>query len=349
MSKFKLLLFPFAVLYDSITRFRNHLYEIGYKKSFKFQTNLINVGNLTVGGTGKTPMVEYLIELLKDKETISVLSRGYGRKTSGFRIANDEDSATTIGDEPYQYYRKYKSSVNVVVGEDRAFAIPQILHENPDTSTIILDDAFQHRSVVPNFNILLTDYTRLFYEDYVLPMGLLRESRKGANRADVIIVSKSPADLSDEEQGVISNQINKYARNTPVFFTCIEYSKPVAINQNHDITNYKNVSLFSGIANASSLREHVSLNYNLVSESEFGDHHDYGKKDIDLIKSKISGENSDACLLTTEKDFVKLIETGLSKEIKDIPIFYIPIKVRFLNNNDKFVQLLSNQVHKNEK
>ncbi|MEL7146090.1 MAG: tetraacyldisaccharide 4'-kinase, partial [Bacteroidota bacterium] len=222
MKIFKWLLFPFAVLYDLITRLRNHLYNIEYYKSFEFQTNVISVGNLTVGGTGKTPMIEYLIRLLRDQYGLATLSRGYGRKTRGFLQGDfDQTKVHDIGDEPFQYLLKFHDKVGIFVGEERAWAIPGILMERPGTEVILLDDAYQHRTVLPSLSILMTRYDRLFSADFLMPMGRLREARKGASRADAVVVSKCPFNF--DEKAIIED-IRKYiAPSIPVFFTSVAY------------------------------------------------------------------------------------------------------------------------------
>jgi tetraacyldisaccharide 4'-kinase len=196
MPVLRILLLPVAWLYEGITRLRNWLYDKGYKKSTSFPLPVISVGNLTVGGTGKTPHVEYLVRLLKDQRQLVTLSRGYGRQTKGFLIADEQANAATIGDEPMQFYQKFGHQIKVAVGEKRVPAIEQILRLYPKTEIILLDDAFQHRAVRPCFSILLSDYHRPFYTDFVLPAGRLRESRKGAGRADAVIFSKCPQNLS---------------------------------------------------------------------------------------------------------------------------------------------------------
>lgn len=201
---------PFSILYKWGMQLRNHLYDIEHKAVFRFDTKVISVGNLSMGGTGKTPFVEYILRYLIDKgysNKVATLSRGYGRKSKGFRIATDEDSPKTIGDEPFQMYQKFKNEAVISVGEDRVLAIPSLLYEHPDNEIIVLDDAFQHRSVKPNFSVLLTDYNTLFYNDYVLPSGTLRESRKGAKRADVVVVTKCPVKLGKAEQEIIKQRI----------------------------------------------------------------------------------------------------------------------------------------------
>ena len=193
MILLRILLFPFSWLYYLITQIRNRLYDRGLKPSVKFELPVICVGNLTVGGTGKTPMIEHLIRLLQNRFKVATLSRGYGRATKGIRIAGPSENASTIGDEPFQFYTKFGKRITVAVGEERALAIPTILQECSDTQIILLDDGFQHRKVSPGFSILLTDYHRPFYNDFLLPSGRLRESRWGAERADVIVVTKCPS------------------------------------------------------------------------------------------------------------------------------------------------------------
>lgn len=326
-----ILLFPFTLLYDLATRVRNYLFDIGYKTSFEFDRCIINVGNLSVGGTGKSPMVEYLIRLLKTDHKIATLSRGYGRKTKGFRIAGAEDTAGTLGDEPFQFHAKFEE-VTVTVGEERAVAIPFILAEKPDTEVIILDDAYQHRYVKPNFNILLTSYHKPFYDDWVLPSGRLRESRNGARRADCVILTKCPEAISKEERDQIKSQIQRYS-NGLVYFSKIEYKDPVPVlNSRNDWSD--KVFLFTGIANPLHLQQYVKTNYNLIEELHFGDHHQFTVKDIDQLIS--IANDRDLVFLTTEKDMVRLLSDELKQKIKELPLFYIPIETRFIEDGEKF-------------
>ncbi|NJL11929.1 MAG: tetraacyldisaccharide 4'-kinase [Microscillaceae bacterium] len=225
----RMLMYPLTFLYCTITSIRNYLYDRGYWKSFSFDLPVISVGNLTVGGTGKTPHIEYLIRFLQAQYELSTLSRGYGRKSRGFRLAQPHDNAQSLGDEPFQLYQKFGTRIGVAVGEDRVAAIPHLLQERPQTQIVLLDDAFQHRPIAPQLNILLTDYGRLFYQDFPFPSGRLRESRRGARRADVIIVSKCSASLSEAEKTRIQENIGAYARkDVPVFFTTIAYESPRA-------------------------------------------------------------------------------------------------------------------------
>lgn len=338
MNFLGILLFPFTLLYDLITRFRNYLYGTGYKRSFEFEANVISVGNLSVGGTGKSPMVEYIIGLLRDKNVVT-LSRGYGRETRGFRIATDKDNPKTIGDEPYQFYNKF-DNIYVTVGEQRAVAIPFILAELPETDVILLDDAFQHRPVKPSLNILLTDYSRPFFSDYVLPSGRLRESRKGAERADVVVVTKCPDDV---DVNAYTEQVRKYNATAHIAFTTIKYQEPEKISGTGNFTG--EVFLFSGIANHQPLKEYVQSKFSLVGEHYFKDHHNYTDKDIRLLKDRLKAiKKEEACLLTTEKDMVKLMFLLKKKEFSDLPVFYIPIETVFINGGKTFDEMVLNSL-----
>lgn len=337
-----ILLYPFAILYNLITRFRNHLYNLSLKPSIGFDLPVICVGNLTVGGTGKTPHIEYLIRLLKKTTKVATLSRGYGRKTRGFLLAEEAPTAGDIGDEPMQFYQKYGQEIVVAVGEQRAFAIPSILQSYDDTEVILLDDAYQHRKVRPSFNILLTDYNQAFYRDFLLPAGRLRESRIGAKRASTIIVSKCPDQLNTDEQASISQAIRKYsAENTPIFFTGIRYGKPISLNKKN--TDFGDVMLLTGIAKAALFKSHVNEHYQLIDHLELADHVSYSTSVIDTIIKRfgaLKGKNS--VILTTEKDAVKLMEIP---QLVDLPICYIPIEVYFLGNTQpKFDQLIIDHV-----
>lgn len=342
----KFLLYPFAILYHLLMSFRNHLYNIGYRKSIHFDSNVICVGNLTVGGTGKTPMVEYLISLLSDKYQVATLSRGYGRKTRGFKIADNADSAFSIGDEPFQMYKKFGHKITVAVGEERALAIPEILFNKPETEVIILDDAFQHRRVEADFNILLSDYNRPFYEDYILPVGLLRESRSGAGRANAVIVTKCPEKISLQEKKGIVSKIRKYAgEDKPVFFSSVKYMAPEYVFSHSQYKFSENILLFSGIADSRLLEEYVKNNYNLIKHIKFADHYNYSQKEIDKISSEFAAINKgDKCILTTEKDMVKLISSSMRPLVEKLPLFYLPVRSYFPEEGEKFDSLIKSLI-----
>ena len=345
MPVLRILLAPFAFIYKLITDLRNHLYDIGNRKSITFDRFVISVGNLTVGGTGKTPFVELLVRLLKDKLQIAVVSRGYGRNTRGFKLATAMDNANTIGDEPYQYFMKHGKEVAVAVGEDRALAIPELLFQKESIRLIILDDAYQHRSVNPQLNILLSDFFRPFYKDYVMPAGWLRESRKHARRADLIVVTKCPQGLSDAEKQNIEADIRKYARgNTQIYFSCIRYLEPV--NAERKVGFSHDILLVTGIANPNPLEKFIAQNYNLLDHIRFADHHAFTKKDISKIIGVFESINSkDKSILTTEKDFGRFMssEEGAGF-LQNYPVFYLPIELYFLGNGDSFASELEKRV-----
>jgi len=333
----RLLLFPFAILYDLVIRLRNRLYDAGYKPSAQFDIPVISVGNLAAGGTGKTPMVQYLIKLLMSRYKVATLSRGYGRRTKGIRIAGEADNATTLGDEPFQFYKNFRNRITVAVGEERALAIPYILHEQPETQVILLDDAFQHRKVKPTFQILLTDYNRPFYQDFVLPAGQLREARSGAGRADVIIVTKCPADLSDDARAEMEKHIRKYSEK-PVFFATIHYCNPVRFT-NRSLWQ-DNIVLVSGVANPKPFEQYVKQFFNVVKHVVFKDHHVYTPEDVHSLVFKAI--DHDACIVTTEKDAVKLGDEKFRAAFEKISLFYIPIEMQFLKGGKDFNEMIFN-------
>jgi tetraacyldisaccharide 4'-kinase len=343
MFVFKYLLWPFAWLYDLATRIRNYLYDIGHKRSFQFDSVVISIGNLNVGGSGKTPMVEYLIRLLADRYQLATLSRGYGRKTHGIRISSEKDTARTIGDEPYQLSRKFDNHVKVVVGEERALAIPTILHEFPTVQVILMDDAFQHRTVKPQFSILVTDYEKPFYKDFLLPYGRLREARKGAGRADVIVVTKADG-IRDEEMEIVRKEIQNIAGKKPVFFSGLSYQQPLPIQHQKPIG--RKVLLVSGIAKNSHFEREVSKLYEVVKHFRFEDHHAYSSEDIQRIQHSATELQVDS-ILTTEKDMVKLITPQLLPLLKSKNWFYLPIQAVFLKDGMHFDELVTNMVEEN--
>jgi tetraacyldisaccharide 4'-kinase len=332
----RLLLFPFSIIYDLITRIRNHLYNIGHKSSFRFDVPIISVGNLNIGGSGKTPMTEYIIRLLAPDHKVATLSRGYGRRSKGFRIAGDNDNATTIGDEPYQVYRKFNDRVVVTVGEDRAFAIPNILQEYDDIDAIILDDAFQHRSVNPHFSILVTEYARPFTRDYVLPAGNLREARKGSARADVIVVTKCPGQQTQME--VLVSDIRKYAGNKPVFFSQLKYGELVSFGNLRSPTG--KIILVTGIARPGPLVEYLRTRFDFLKHIKFNDHHQFTEPEVNDIHYE-SEQVLDAIIVTTEKDMVRLRSF---KSVGAHPWFFIPVEMEFLKNGPEFDMLIARQL-----
>jgi tetraacyldisaccharide 4'-kinase len=330
MPILKILLWPFTVLFNLVTKLRNYLYDIGHKPSFEFETVVISVGNLNVGGSGKTPMIEYLVRLLGDKYSLAVLSRGYGRKTKGIRLANEQDDAFTLGDEPYQYYRKFGKKVTVCVGEERALAIPTILNERPATQVILLDDAFQHRTVVPQFSILLTEFSRPFYKDFLMPFGRLRESRGGSKRANVVVITKCSDAVQSSE---MMDRVQHYAGDKPVFFSGLEHKRVEPFLLGNMIG--KKVVLVSGIANSATLEEFVSNNYQLMKHFKFGDHHPYTLDDIKKIEDLAKAQGADS-ILTTEKDMVKLISPKLKAGLNEKIWFYLPVETVFVDRGSEF-------------
>ena len=343
----KYFLLPFSFLYGLVTDVRNFLYDKEFWQECTFDLPIINVGNLTVGGTGKTPHVEYLIKLLKEKYTLTTLSRGYGRKTKGFILADFFSNAQTIGDEPYQFYHKFKGEINVVVGEKRVEAIANLLIQKPKNDLIILDDAFQHRAIKPSLNLLLMDYSRPIYEDFTFPAGRLRERRHGAKRADIVIVTKCPEDLSDEIQLEIKSNLHAYLnQNTPLFFTKILCGKSLNSRSKGETIKIKKVILLSAIANPKPFEKYAKTHFEVVNHLIFNDHYDFTEKDLFKIKEQSCIDG--AIILMTEKDMVKFIPFQNHELLKGIELYYLPIEIEFLHNKMKleFDKLILSHVYK---
>ncbi|MBS1655535.1 MAG: tetraacyldisaccharide 4'-kinase, partial [Bacteroidetes bacterium] len=257
LKSFRILLLPFSLLYWLVIKIRNWMYDKNIFRSASFGLPLICVGNLSVGGTGKSPMVEYLVNVLKDKFNVTTLSRGYKRKTKGYALADENSTALDIGDEPMQFHLKFPD-VPVAVGEERIEAIPQLLHDKPGTEVVILDDAFQHRAVKAGLNILLTDYNNLFTRDFFLPTGDLRDLKSGYKRAEVIVVTKCKPDLSMTEKNKIIKEIDPLPEQQ-IFFTAIEYGGlyNMVSQEKRTITSKTEVLLITGIANPRPLKKHL--------------------------------------------------------------------------------------------
>ncbi|MBI9041787.1 tetraacyldisaccharide 4'-kinase [Lutibacter sp.] len=333
------LLYPISLLYGLITSVRNYLYENAIIESTQFDTPTIVVGNLSVGGTGKTPQIEYLIRLLKDNFKVAVLSRGYKRKSEGFVLADKTATAETIGDEPFQYYKKFNNII-VCVDADRTNAIEELEHIKNPPEIVLLDDAFQHRKVKGGLNILLTAYNNLYVNDVMLPTGNLRESKKGAKRAQVIIVTKCPNSLSEKEQVKITKKLRPSIYQK-VFFTTIDYNNELKGANSITLNEIKNkdIILITGIANPKPLTAYLSDNGLKFKHLKFKDHHQFTIKDIVEIK-KLQSNN--AVLLTTEKDYVRIFD-------KLENLYYLPIETKFINRKNDFENIIKKYVEQSSR
>lgn len=335
MKKLRLLLLPFAWIYGSITFLRNKFFDWGIFKSYTIPQNSINVGNLSVGGTGKTPHVDYLItHFLLKESNIATLSRGYGRRSSGLVHANVASTSEDIGDEPCLFKQKHKSSIEVIVSEKRKIGVDYISKELPQTDLIILDDAFQHRAVTAGLNLLITPFNDLFSKDFVLPAGNLREWKLGKKRADIIMVSKSPLELSAKEIESVQKSIDV---SVPIHFSSIVYNDLIPIS-NHSIKSPKNILLVTGIGNPTPLEKHLKSNAN-VELLKFNDHHEFTTSDLAIISEKFDTfTDSDKIIVTTEKDFMRL---GKFQEVLEgnLPWFYQPITIK-IHDQQKFNNLI---------
>ncbi|WP_294962902.1 tetraacyldisaccharide 4'-kinase [uncultured Flavobacterium sp.] len=326
MNLLRKILFPFAILYGFITSIRNFLFDKGILKSTSFDIPVIAVGNLSVGGTGKTPQIEYLIRLLSDKYKVATLSRGYKRKSEGFVLADENSNAEILGDEPFQFYQKFPN-VMVAVDANRTNGIQQLLSQNEKPEIILLDDAYQHRKVKAGFYILLTSYGDLYADDFMLPTGNLRESRSGAERASIVVVTKCPKILTEEEQAEIKLKL-KLKFHQQIFFTFIDYDLVIyGKNEKIAVGEIKSESklLLAGIAKPKPFFDY------LKNENDecltFPDHHHFSDADLSAIRNKANGRK----IITTEKDYVRLKDS----ELVDL-LYYLPIKSSFINHQQDF-------------
>lgn len=334
MKILRLILFPFAILYGGITSLRTWFYTIGLFKRTSFAIPTIVVGNLSVGGTGKTPMVEYIIRLLKDQYHTTTLSRGYKRNSEGFFLADAQTTMEQIGDEPFQYHCKF-DNIDVAVDAKRVNGVRRILEEKPQTEVIVLDDAFQHLAFQGGLYVLLTTYDDPYFHDVMLPTGNLRESRKGAKRADIIVITKCPKDLSVAQQKSITQELH-LNQGQLSFFTYIDFSK-IAYSKSDSVEVTQLIQddfiLVAGIAKPQSFFDH--LKKETTTCLTFPDHHHFSSADIDLILNKAQGKK----IITTEKDYVRL--QGLLPERQ---LFYLPIQTAFLTNSEAFDAKILNYV-----
>ncbi len=329
----RFILYPFAFLFGVVVSFRNYLYDVGILKSYKSTLKSIGIGNLQVGGSGKTPMTAYLYQLLKDTETIAILSRGYGRVTKGLIEADDQSTPSTIGDEPMWYHKNLKEA-KVVVSEKRLAGLK--LLEKTDVTLVLMDDVFQHRAVEPDIQILLTEYRKPYYKDYLMPVGRLRESRHYADRADFVVVTKCPQNLSKEERKSIAERI-KAVPNELVMFTGLEYGTPYVLKGkiNFEDSRHVKVIALSGLADPTDFI-HQCRQFGEVQAVSFPDHYKFTRKDIEKVNALLS---QNAVVICTEKDAVKLQDSSLSDLIINDKYFALPVKPKLLNFKDE--ELLS--------
>ncbi len=336
-------MYPISLVYDEITKARNKAYDKKIITSHTFEIPVIGIGNLSMGGTGKTPMIEYLIRLLHKDYRTAVLSRGYKRKSKGFVLAEAGSTYETLGDEPMQYYRKF-DHITVAVDADRVNGIKRLLDQDPGPEVILLDDVFQHRKVLPGFNILLTSYDNLYTDDAVLPAGDLRENSSGAKRSQVILVTKCPEGLSEKEQFEIARKL-KPELNQTIFFTTIAYDDKVrsasGTMQLSVLKNYE-VLLVTGIAKTNPLTQFLAQREIKFEHIRFPDHHNYTEGELQDIRNQFDRiQTKIKIVLTTEKDYVRLYPR-LNESI-----YFLPIETAFISNEKDFNKLILDYVRKN--
>lgn len=343
-------LYPLSILYGLGVRFRNRLFDWDILHSETFDIPIICVGNLTVGGTGKTPHVEYLIRLLSPYYRIALLSRGYKRKTTGFVLADPTSTPTTLGDEPYQIKSKFPE-IMVAVDADRRNGIRRLLEQANAPNVILLDDAFQHRYVKPGLSIVLSDYNRPFYEDTYLPAGRLREGKSGIKRADLIIVSKTPDTTTEQEIQDIRTDIQNVDK--PVFFSTLSYQslRSVFTDQIDTISREAVILLVTGIANPEPIERYIGQNYKLAHSMVFADHHDFNETDIRKIADKFKSiSNKEKAIIVTEKDAVRLRHNPFINDYLKENIYFLPLEIVFLHNEtNRFNQIILDYVAENQR
>ncbi len=348
-------LLPLSWTYGFFVRLRNTLFEVGILKSRSFDIPMISVGNITVGGTGKTPHVEYLIRLLQDKFHVAVLSRGYKRKTRGFILADKESTVKDIGDEPYQMKQKYPD-VTIAVDKDRRNGIMRLTENESgkDIDVVLLDDAFQHRYVKPGINILLVDYHRLIIYDKLLPAGRLREPLSGKNRADIVIVTKCPRDLKPMEFRVITKAMSLYPYQH-LYFTTLDYDAlhPIYCGEERALSTIsadENILLVTGIASPRQMIVDLTPYSEHIHPMTFGDHHAFTAKDVERINEAFDALPSPKLIITTEKDATRIFGLkGLSDGVRH-NIYTLPLKIKFmLGQEETFNENIIGYVRKNSR
>lgn len=354
----QIVLYPFSILYGIVTGIRNWLFDKKIFTSTKFDIPIISVGNLSVGGTGKTPHTEFILALLQNDRKIALLSRGYKRQTKGFFLANKNADALKLGDEPFQIYQKFPK-VTVAVDEKRVHGVQKLLEVVPDLEAVVLDDAYQHRYIAPGLSILLTDYNHLYSRDLVLPAGKLREWKSGSKRANVIVVTKCPENLNDDEMRLIEHEI-QLAANQELYFSQYVYQEIVPVfpdfeNEKWTFSSIKKndvaVLLVAAIVYPESIVAHLA-NYSAKIETLFyRDHHSFLIEDLLLIMKKFDEIDSQhKIILVTEKDAARLVTNQFFPDKLKALIYALPIKVKILNKQENiFIQKIKDYVDKNKR
>lgn len=325
---------------------RNGLFNKNIKPITKVKTKVISVGNLSVGGTGKTPHVEFLLNHLSNNYRIAVLSRGYGRQSSGFVKVKADADVTNVGDEALNYAQKFEGKVEVAVCEKRVEGAEQLLKNHPELDVIVLDDAYQHRYLYRDCNILLTEFNKPFFKDYVLPAGRLREFRSGRHRADIVIVTKSPDNLREDQKKHFIARL-KMKKSVPIFFSSIDYGKLINLQSKLVTQGPKEILLITGIGNPQPLIGHLERD-SKVTHLKFNDHHDYTVKDIEKIHKIFDNfVSAEKIIVTTEKDAVRLMNSEVKTKIHSYPWFYQAMTVKIEEEN-KLLKKIYSYVNTNQ-
>lgn len=344
----RILLLPISLIYHIVLTVRHKLYDWHILRTTRFEKPVICVGNLNLGGTGKTPHTEYIVNLLKDTYRVATLSRGYGRKTKGFKLAENTSTYEDLGDEPLQYFRKFPE-ILVGVDEDRVNGARKLFYSPNSAEVLLLDDAFQHRHIKAGLNILLTEYQHLYTDDFLFPAGTLRDVRSAAQRAQIIVVSKSPKVLDEEEKRHIIRKL-KPSKEQKVFFSTLEYAPLQPLNEKAKqcaAENADSVLAFCGIANPKPFVKELEKRYKTVDSLHFADHHAYTEDDVKSIIKRFAGlDGEKKIIVTTEKDAARLTNSPYLCQFECAPLYDLPVSVRF-HEEEKFNEEILNYVRQN--
>ncbi len=354
-KKYYLLFLPFSFLYGIVIAFRNFFYDKEFIKVNRYNFPVISVGNITVGGTGKTPHVEYLIRILKNYYKVVVLSRGYKRKTGGFVLAQTNSTVAEIGDEPKQIKYKFKNDIIVAVDKDRNNAINKLKNKEIKFDLVILDDAYQYRKINPDVNILLIDFNKPIYKDKLLPSGDLREKAINKNRADIVIITKCPKNITPIQKRIITKELQLFPYQK-IFFTSLNYGKQIPLfknTKNIEIKTNTTILLITGIANTNTLVEYLEQQTKNIIHKKYADHYNFKHKDIvEIINEFDKIDTDNKIIITTEKDAMRLQEFDYDTQkgnLSNKPIFYIPINIIFVDTKEnEFIKIINNYVKLNK-